>query len=121
MTEKARFFMTSPNSPIVEMKGTIPLAAKDWFRLISELYSSAVNGGSQPESAITVTASPFTYTGMIRGQLSVVGGGGLTIEFSRNGTSFYAAGTAPCMIPLCKGDRIRIAYAVAPAVTFFPM
>lgn len=121
MTDKARFYMPRRESPVVSIQGGQPRASKDWYTLFWQLYDSVTNGIPQREEQITVGASPFSFTAAIKGQVNITGGGGLTIEFSRDGTTFYAAGTAPCMIPICKGDRIRVTYAGAPTMTFFPM
>jgi hypothetical protein len=122
MADNARFYMVGP-----EQKLTIPdqtgnaQVAKPWYTLFWQLYNGVTNGVSQPEEAIASSASPQTYLASIKGQLNIAGGTGLTIQFSRDGTTFYAAGAQPCMIPMCKGDRIRVTYATPPTLTFFPM
>lgn len=118
MTAGATFFMPRPESPISQPGGRI---YNDWYLFQAQLYMAATDGRPQPESAITVTASPFTYAATVKGQVNISGGAGLTIEFTRNGTTFYAAGAAPCMIAMCRGDRVRVTYAGAPTMVFFPM
>lgn len=122
MSDNARFYMVSPESPVVNASiNGKPLMTKDWYTLNWQFYNGLTNGIPQIESAITVGASPSTYTASIKGQVVISGGAGVTAAISRNGTTFYNAGTSPCTIPVCKGDRIRITYGGVPTATFFPM
>lgn len=122
MPDNARFYMVGPEQALTkpDQSGN-PVATKPWYTLYWQLYNAVTNGIPQPEVAIAASGSPQTYLASIKGQLNIAGGTGLTIQFSRNGTTFYSAGAQPCMIPMCKGDRIRVTYATAPVLTFFPM
>lgn len=121
VADKARFYMPRRESPIVTVQSGQPLPSKDWYTLFWQVYDSVTNGIPQPTEAIVVTASPYQFTASIKGQVNISGGAGLTIQFSRDGTNYLTAGTSPCMIPVCKGDRIRVTYGGAPSMTFVPM
>ena len=122
MADNARFYMVGPEQPLTrpDTKGQA-IATKPWYTLSWQLYNSAVNGIPQPEEFMPASGSPQTFLAPIKGQLNIVGGTGVVIEFTRNGTDFFPAGTEPCMIPMCKGDRIRVTYTTSPVLTFFPM
>ncbi len=121
MAEQPRFYMPPAELPITQPGPRGLIVNKPWYVLFSQLYAAVTDGIMLRESAVTVGASPFTYTATVKGQLNIAGGAGLTIEFTRDGTTFYPAGVEPCMIAMSKGDRIRITYGGAPSLTFFPM
>ena len=79
------------------------------------------NYGTLP-TAITVTASPFTYINQTGGNVDViVSGGGISLlEFSRNGTTFYSTGSFYGMFSLSPYDRLRATYVSAPTMTLVP-
>lgn len=73
-------------------------------------------------SAITVGASPFTYTNsnLYTVDIIVEGGGVSLLEFSRDGSTWYSTGSFYGMFALSKGDRLRATYASAPNMTLIP-
>jgi hypothetical protein len=79
------------------------------------------NYGTLP-TAITVTASPFTYINQTGGDVDViVSGGGISLlEFSRNGATFYSTGSFYGMFSLSPYDRLRATYVSAPTMTLVP-
>lgn len=83
----------------------------------------APTGYTVAPSAITVTASPFSYvnTGNVTAAVLVSGGTVTTIEFSRNGTDFFLIGLLAGQFVLAPNDRLRVTYAVAPTMTRIPL
>lgn len=121
MADKARFYMPRRESPIVTVQSGQPLPSKDWYTLFWQVYDSVTNGIPQATEPISVTASPFVFTAAIKGQVNVRGGAGVSVEFSRDGVTYLASGGSPCMIAVCKNDRIRVTYGGLPSMTFVPM
>jgi len=118
MSLRAKFAMTRSQTPMV-VQGA--LAQKDWFVFFYNLYLAVTEGLPQAEEAITVTASPMTYTAIIRGQAHVDGGTVSVIEFSRNGTDWYDTGVTTGFVTMDRGDQLRVTYSVPPDITYFPM
>lgn len=117
MALNAKFAMTRPQAPLVVAGG---IAAKDWFVWFYNVYLASTQGLSQPEESITVTASPVDYQAVIKGQVFISGGSGLTLSFSRDGTTYYNVGNQRVIL-MNTGDYIRLAYATIPTMVFMPM
>jgi|688.fasta_scaffold681873_1 hypothetical protein len=104
-------------------------------------YSASINNlradleiGSQPPitpptqnysiapTAITVTASPFTYINQTGANADViVSGGGISqLEFSRGGATFFSTGSFYGMFTLSPYDLLRVTYSTAPTMTLVP-
>ena len=118
MALNARFQMVTPQSPLAEQGG---LAAKGWYRWFTLVYQAVTEGLPQPEEAITVTASPFVYQAVLRGQLLITGGTVSAVAFSRDGTTWYNAGITAGFVQVDARDLVRITYSVLPTVIFVPM
>jgi hypothetical protein len=73
-------------------------------------------------SAITVTASPFTYQNTSAYPVDVIvsGGGVSALEFTRDNATFYDTGSYYGMFTLSPNDRLRVTYTVAPTMTLIP-
>lgn len=110
--------MTRNQTPIVAV-GT--LVQKDWFLFFTNLYSAVIDGNPQPEEAVTLTASPMSYTAVIRGQAHIAGGTVSLVEFSRDGTNWYNTGITAGFVEMDTRDLLRVTYSVAPTITYFPM
>lgn len=93
------------------------LTTKDWYFFWSGLFRGLPPGNVEP---YTPGASPDTYSAAKRGSMIVDGGTVTTIEFSRDGTTFYDVGVVAGPIPLSAADQLRVTYAVAPTMTFVP-
>lgn len=78
-----------------------------------------VSNQAQPEIAITLGASPATYTAPFAGSVLVQGGTVSLIELSRSGT-FRTAGFIDGFVPVARGDQVRVTYVVLPTAFFFP-
>lgn len=116
MALNAKFAMTRAEMPI---NGAGPMQ-KDWYLFFVSVYNAVTQGLPQPEEALTVGASPFTYQAVIRGQVLISGGTVSAIAFSR-GQTFYSTGQTTGLFQLDFGDRIRVTYTVAPTMVFIPM
>ena len=110
--------MVRSQTPIL---GPQSMAQKDWYLFFTNLYTAVTGGTPQPEEAAMVGVSPYTYTALIRGQAHISGGTVTTIEFSRDGTNWYDAGITEGFVQMDERDQLRVTYAVAPDITFFPM
>jgi hypothetical protein len=89
--------------------------SKVWYFFWQAL---SVGNPPGPESALVVTASPFTYQATQKGFVIVSGGTVSLIQFSRTPGVNYATGETAGVFPLSAGDRLIITYTVAPTVTF---
>jgi predicted Rossmann-fold nucleotide-binding protein len=74
-------------------------------------------GSQNPPAAITVGASPFSYKAMGDGVVIVTGGTVSLIEYGRNGT-FTTTGITVGLVPVSRGDTVRVTYTALPAMTF---
>lgn len=117
MSLNARFAMTRSQTPILGPQGAVQ---KDWYILFYNIYLAVTEGLPQSEQAIEVTASPMTYQAVIRGQVHISGGTVSAVEYSRDGTTFYAVATSG-FVQMDARDYLRVTYTVAPALNFFPM
>lgn len=66
-------------------------------------------------TSVTVGASPFSYLAPSDGFLSIAGGSGVSSAYIRQGTS-VSLGSAS-VVPVKRGDTVRITYTTAPTVT----
>jgi hypothetical protein len=80
-----------------------------------------INIGNPPsaEMAITVTASPFTYTPSQAGVVIINGGSVSQVTYTRS-TTAYITGQTAGMFPVGAGDTLIVTYASAPTMTFAP-
>ncbi len=78
---------------------------------------SALSNPASPE-AITLGASPFTFTPADRGQALLSGGTVTGVTWTRDGTTFYATGQIAGFFPLEVTDSLVITYTVLPTLTF---
>ena len=65
-------------------------------------------------SAVTVGASPFDYSATRDGFVSIVGGTVSAVAYVREGASTSLGVVA--VVPVKRGDTVRITYTVAPTV-----
>lgn len=118
MSLLARFAMVRNQTPIMAAGG---LVQKDWFIFFYNLYLAITEGMPQPSESAPVTASPFTYAAVIRGQAHIAGGTVSLIEFSRDGAAWFNTGITSGFVQMDARDQIRITYTVVPTLTYFPM
>lgn len=72
--------------------------------------------------AISVGASAFTYQNQsgVPENVLVSGGTVTTIEYSRDGSTFFVVGLLAGQFRLSPLDKLRVTYAVAPTMTRIP-
>lgn len=74
---------------------------------------------AQPAQAISVGASPFTYTAPFDGTVVVSGGTVSAIGLSRDGVTFFVLPIAG-VIPVSRLDQVKITHTGAPTANFLP-
>lgn len=91
-----------------------------FFRTLKQIIRQAYSVDTAT-SSIAVTASPMTYTATDRVSVHVFGGTVTGLTFQRGATSLTQAVTsAGQFVNLNPGDRLVIAYTVAPTLTLVP-
>jgi len=70
---------------------------------------------AQPEQAVSVGGSPFTYTAPFAGWVRITGGTVSNISIKRT-SSYTVTGD---VFPVSKGDQLTITYSGLPTVVFF--
>lgn len=73
-----------------------------------------------PAQAITVGASPYTYTAPLYGSVVISGGTVSAVALSRDGSTFIATGQTAGQFVLTVGDQLKITHTGAPTATFVP-
>lgn len=93
------------------------LRVNELFRAVALSVNELIDRVSTPlsVSAVTVGASPFDYEASRDGFVSIVGGVVSAVAYVRQGVSTSLGVVA--VVPVKKGDTVRITYTVAPAVT----
>lgn len=104
-----------PNFTVTLQKSGV--TSKDWYFFWAGLYSGLPPALPLP---ITVSASPFTYSALVKGSVIVNGGTVSLVEFTRDGTTYYTTGQTAGMFTLNAADRLRVTYTVLPTMTFIP-
>ncbi len=86
------------------------------FRAVALSVNELIDMVSTPlsVSAVAVGASPFDYTAARDGFVSIVGGTVSAVAYVREGVSTSLGVVA--VVPVKKGDTVRITYTVAPTV-----
>lgn len=93
------------------------LRVNELFRAAALSINELIDRISTPMSvsAVTVGASPFEYVAARDGFVSIVGGTVSAVAYVREGVSTSLGVVA--VVPVKKGDTVRITYTVAPSVT----
>lgn len=86
---------------------------KTW-KLVWNLQNASVTA-----VAITVGASPFAYTALAEGTVTVSGGTVSAISITR-GATVVPTGVTAGVFPLSQGDIITVTYSVLPTMNFIP-
>lgn len=90
---------------------------RDWYFFFSGLFRGLPPGNVE---AVTVGTSPYTYSAARRGFLILTGGTVSSVEFSRDGTTFYDYGTTAGQFAVSAADQVRITHTGAPDTVFVP-
>ena len=101
----------SRNQKVSDDQGMVSLAWWQFFNLLAPVTPLK-------ESAITVTASPFSYTSHGNGYVLVTGGTVSAISLTR--VSAHATGLTAGFIPVGNKDMVTVTYSVLPTMTFIP-
>jgi predicted Rossmann-fold nucleotide-binding protein len=80
--------------------------------------TSSLLAATAPLAALTPGASPYTYVASDNGRVVVQGGTVSLIELGRKG-SFVTTGLTAGVVPVSRGDQLRVTYTVVPNMTFF--
>ena len=104
-----------PNYPVPLLQGRV--TDSSWYRFWAGLFTGLPPAN---EVAVTLGASPATYSATRIGSVIVSGGTVSQIEFSRNGTDYYDVGATSGMFTVNASDVLRVTYTVAPTTTFVP-
>ena len=106
-----------PVEPRLPSGAGLVLRVNELFRAVALSVNELIDRVSTPlsVSAVTVGASPFDYEASRDGFVSIVGGVVSAVAYVRQGVSTSLGVVA--VVPVKKGDTVRITYTVAPAVT----
>lgn len=113
----------------VEGATTLSLTAQGAVAdLISDGASWQVVGGSNSAAwgstgaiaAITVGASPFSYTAPAAGNVLIVGGTVSAVTLKRGSPSAVSVGATAGSVPVSAGDIVTVTYSGAPTMSFVP-
>ena len=112
-----------PSSRVELIDPRTNLISRAWYRFFFNLF--VLSGSGQPAAAptaITITASPFTYTNTsdLLVDVMISGGGVSSLEFSRDGVTFLSTGSYYGMFGLSPGDQLRATYVSPPTMTVIP-
>lgn len=81
--------------------------------------NSAAWGHVGAIAAITVGASPFSYTAPAAGTVFVTGGTDSALQLTRGATTI-ATGFTDGPVPVSAGDIVKVTYSAAPTMNFVP-
>lgn len=83
-----------------------------WFAVPKMLMHSAAQ-------TMTASGSPYVFTVPRDGAVIVTGGTVSLLEYGRD-TTYTSLGVVAGIIPVFRGDTIRVTYVVAPSLKFMP-
>lgn len=105
--------------PIVPQSGQAIADPDGRVTTVWQRFFAGLVGKPDSIAAVTVTASPFTYTASGPGFVSIIGGTFSAATLNRAGTAI-AFGTTTRAIPVGQGDKVTVTYTVAPTISFVP-
>lgn len=102
-------------APLVNKMGKLIPPWNSWFQQFTQPPSAV--------AAVTVGASPFSYTVNNIGQIIVSGGTVSAITLIRGSDSFilYTSTATPRAILVSIGDTVQITYSVLPTIKFLEL
>ena len=105
-----------PVEPRLPSGGGMVQRINELFRAVALSVNELIDQTATPlsVSAVTVGASPFDYTAPRDGFVSIVGGTVSAVAYVRVGVSTSLGVVA--VVPVKRGDTVRITYTVAPTV-----
>lgn len=69
--------------------------------------------------ALVIGASPYSYVVPDDGKIVLQGGTVSVVELGRAGVFVVTGFTTAAVLPVSRGDTVRITYTVAPTVNYF--
>jgi hypothetical protein len=103
--------MPTYEQPLIT-KGQI---STSWFRFFSSLFTGQPSGA---EKTITVGISPFTYLAPVAGTMLISGGTVSAIQLTRSVTTL--TGLTAGLFPLANGDQLTVTFTGLPTMTWYP-
>ena len=90
---------------------------RGWFIEVDEVINGMA--GAVPAD-LTVSGSPFTYINGTKSAVTLLVNGGSvsSIQYSRNGVTFYNVPSA--VVSVFPGDQVRVTYSATPTITVVP-
>lgn len=111
----------TPASPIVvPATGILTREWWYWFRRITERTGGATGGDFGPVVPVALTASPAVFTASNGGTLLVSGSGMIRLEISKDGGTWYSAGSWYGGLRMTETSKARLTFIGAPVVVFIP-
>ena len=90
---------------------------QNWYRYFTQ---NEVGTPPSAEIAITVNASPLSFTDPSKGFVIVSGGTVTSIMFSRTANVFYLTGETAGVFPMAQNDILKVTFTAAPNMVFIP-
>lgn len=100
----------SRNNKFIGDDGYLTLA---WWMFLNSFVTKPM-----PESSITPTGSPFSYTAQTKGQVLVQGGTVSQIQLKR--ITAHTLGFIDGLVNVGQGDIVIVTYSGTPTMVFFP-
>lgn len=114
------FGLPNPQLPVGEFPGkdgalvSVRLAHV-WYRFLTRLSQLSAE---KPIAAVSLGASPFSWTADTIGHLNVIGGTISARTITRGSVTTNVGATQ--LIPVTAGDVVTLTYSVAPTLAFIP-
>lgn len=96
----------------MKLTGDDGLLTLAWWMFFNTFVSKPL-----PESVITVTSSPFSYTAQAKGQVLVQGGTVSSIVLKR--INSHTLGFVDGLVQVGQGDIVTVTYTGLPNMVFF--
>ena len=96
---------------------TNEVTTRGWYSFWAGLFSGQPTA---PVSAISVGASPFSYTATVGGSVVINAGTVSQVQVSRDGLTFFTTGMTTGMFPVSQGDILKVTWSVVPTMTLIP-
>lgn len=110
----ASLSLTAQNA-VIELRSN----GTNW--VVTDGQNSAAWGATSAIAAITVGASPFSYTAPAAGTVTIEGGTVSAVTLKRGTPAAISVGSATgLLVPVSAGDVIATTYSAAPTMNFVP-
>lgn len=104
------------------LSGLLGGGPNDHYHLTQAQNLAATGGPAVPVTTIVTPASGGVWQNTTGYNVLVVsaGGAGVNFDLSRDNVTFYPVG-AVLLVPVVRGDYLRVTYAAAPVLDYFAM